>query len=178
MRKKLKNFMLITGPHSEDKLLSLHSYCRRQEGKNGKCVSGTVRTNTESKINHIDKNLKDFAIFNENKYRCLALKGSKIKHYIPSTTQCIGKSIHFQTMDITKYLMYSADLLIWAPLVALAHIRTIFSFWTGIGKHFIGNALCSSDDSVMLIHVLYFFMINSVLYKPLGRKSRGVRSGE
>jgi len=37
------------------------------------------------------------------------------------------------------------------------HIRTIFNASPGIGKYFIGNALCSSDDSVtQLIHILQF----------------------
>jgi len=48
------------------------------------------------------------------------------------------------------------------------HIKTIFSFCTGTGKHFIGNALCSSDDSVMkLIHILHFLATNIVFYQPL-----------
>jgi hypothetical protein len=46
-----------------------------------------------------------------------------------------------------------------------AHIKSIFSLWTGVGKHFIVNALCSSGDSVtQLIHILTFFTINNFLY--------------
>jgi hypothetical protein len=42
------------------------------------------------------------------------------------------------------------------------HIKTIFSFSQGTGKHFIGNALSSSDGSVkQLIHALHFFTIVS-----------------
>jgi hypothetical protein len=46
------------------------------------------------------------------------------------------------------------------------HIQTVFSFWTGTNKHFIGNALCSSDGSVTrLIHILHLVTIISVFYK-------------
>jgi hypothetical protein len=47
------------------------------------------------------------------------------------------------------------------------HIKMILSFWTGTGKHFIGNVLCSSDDSVtQLIHILHVIAINIVFYIP------------
>jgi hypothetical protein len=47
----------------------------------------------------------------------------------------------------------------------------IFSVLSGIGKYFIGHALCNSDDSVMqLVHILHFFMINSFLFKPSEKK--------
>jgi hypothetical protein len=46
------------------------------------------------------------------------------------------------------------------------HITTC-SLSPGTGKNFIGNALCSSDDSVtQLSHILHFFTINTVFYKP------------
>jgi len=52
------------------------------------------------------------------------------------------------------------------------HIQTIFNFSPGVGVHFIGNALCSSDVSVeQLIHILHFFSINSVLFKPPEKKN-------
>jgi hypothetical protein len=59
------------------------------------------------------------------------------------------------------------------------HIKTIFSFWTGTGKHFIGNALCSSDDSVMqLTHILKNFTVNMFKKnKENIQTSRGVKSG-
>jgi hypothetical protein len=45
----------------------------------------------------------------------------------------------------------------------MTHIKMIFSFWTGIGRNFIGNGLCSCDDSVVqLICILCFFTIRSV----------------
>jgi hypothetical protein len=44
------------------------------------------------------------------------------------------------------------------------HIKTIFSFWTGDVRNFIGNALCISNDSVtQLIHTVYFSIIISVV---------------
>jgi hypothetical protein len=46
------------------------------------------------------------------------------------------------------------------------YIKTIFSFWSYIGKNFVGNALYSSDDSVRhLIQILHFFAINIVFNK-------------
>jgi hypothetical protein len=52
------------------------------------------------------------------------------------------------------------------------HIKTIFSFSPGTGMRLIGNAFCSSDDSVtQLIHILHFFTINIVFYNTLKSKS-------
>jgi hypothetical protein len=48
----------------------------------------------------------------------------------------------------------------------MTHIKIIFSSLPGIGKHFIGNILCTSDNSVtQLIHILHFSTINNVFYK-------------
>jgi hypothetical protein len=48
------------------------------------------------------------------------------------------------------------------------HFKTMFSFWPGTDKHFIGNALCCSDGSVtQLLHSLHFFTINNVFQKKL-----------
>jgi hypothetical protein len=55
------------------------------------------------------------------------------------------KSLHFQTPDITKFLMYSANLNM-NTTGDTTHTRMIFNFWPGIGKHFIVNVLCNSDD--------------------------------
>jgi len=41
--------------------------------------------------------------------------------------------------------MYSVDLNI-GTISGMTHMKMIFNFLTGTGKHFIGNALCSSDD--------------------------------
>jgi hypothetical protein len=55
-------------------------------------------------------------------------------------------------MKLTEFLLFSLELSV-VTIGGTTHIKTIFSFSPGIGKHFIGNALCSSDDSVTgLIH--------------------------
>jgi hypothetical protein len=52
------------------------------------------------------------------------------------------------------------------------------SFSPGIGKHFIGNTLCTSDDSVAeFIYVLHIVMISRVFYKCPEKKSKQVKSG-
>jgi hypothetical protein len=46
------------------------------------------------------------------------------------------------------------------------HIQTIFSFWLGTGKHFLGKALCSSENFVMqLSQILHSFAANNVFYE-------------
>jgi len=58
------------------------------------------------------------------------------------------------------------------------HIKTIFSFLPKIENHFIGNVLCSCDDSVTeLFNILDFSTINIVLYKPQKKDFRGVKWG-
>jgi len=58
-------------------------------------------------------------------------------------------------------------------------IKTVFSFLPGIGRHIIGNTFCNSDNFVMhIIHILHFFMINSVLYKPQEEKNQRINPGE
>jgi len=60
--------------------------------------------------------------------------------------------------------MFSVDLNM-APLVE-RHTSRLYCFLPGIGKHFIGNALCSSDDYVtQFIHIFRFFAINNIFYK-------------
>jgi hypothetical protein len=67
--------------------------------------------------------------------------------------------------------MRSVDLNI-GTISGTTHIKTVFSFWPGIGKHFTGNALWISDNSVMqLIHILLFYMVSRVLYKPPEKNS-------
>jgi len=73
--------------------------------------------------------------------------------------------MHFQTLDPTKFLMCSADLNM-GTISGTTRIKTIFSFWTGIGKHFIGNALCRSADSVMqLSHTFHILTISNAFHK-------------
>jgi hypothetical protein len=51
-------------------------------------------------------------------------------------------------------------------ITGTTHIKTMFSASPGTGKHFIGNAPCSSDDSVtQQNYSLCFFTINNSLYK-------------
>jgi hypothetical protein len=60
--------------------------------------------------------------------------------------------------------MCSADLNM-GTISGTTHIKTIFSFSPGKGKHFIRNALCSSDDYVIqLSHILHFSSTNYVFY--------------
>jgi len=77
----------------------------------------------------------------------------------------LEKLIHFQTLDLTKFLICSLDLHM-CTFSGTTHIKMIFSFFPGIGNHFIGSTVCSSADSAMqLIHILHFFTVNSVFYK-------------
>jgi hypothetical protein len=74
-----------------------------------------------------------------------ALNGNAIKYYISSTIKCIGEIDTF--LDLSKFLMCSLELM--ETISDTIHIKMMFSFSPAIGKHFIGNALCSSDGSVM-----------------------------
>jgi len=88
------------------------------------------------------------------------------------------KPIHFQTLDLTKFLTCSVGLNM-VTISDKTHIKTIYSLSSGICKYFIGNALCSSDDSVThLIHILDFATVNYAFYKPPEEKYRKVKSGE
>jgi hypothetical protein len=65
----------------------------------------------------------------------------------------LEKTIQFQTFDLTKFCMSSEDLNI-GIISGTTHIKMIVIFSPAIGKHFIANALCRCDDSVMwLIHI-------------------------
>jgi hypothetical protein len=48
------------------------------------------------------------------------------------------------------------------------HIRTVFSFSPGIGRHFTGNELCSSDDSfnTTLSHLVLIYDKQCLLLIP------------
>jgi len=64
---------------------------------------------------------------------------------------------------------------------SMTHIKMTFSSLPGTGKHFTGNTICSSDDSVMqLICVLHFFTTNKTMSftNPQKKKSRGDTAGE
>jgi hypothetical protein len=65
--------------------------------------------------------------------------------------------------------MFSDDNMVF--ISGTTHIKTIFSFLSGTGKHFIGNALSSSKDSVtQLFHIMHFLMINNAFYNPQKKK--------
>jgi hypothetical protein len=84
---------------------------------------------------------------------------------IYSFIKCIGEIGTFSNTGPHKvpYVLSRAR---YSTISGTTHIKTIFSFSPGTGKHFIGNALCHSDDSVtQLIHILHFFTIN-VFNKP------------
>jgi len=73
----------------------------------------------------------------------------------------------FQTLDHTKFLLCLVYLSM-GTVSGMTHIKTIFSFLSDIGKHFIDNMVCNSDDSMMQLTCIlpFFFTMNRVLYKP------------
>jgi hypothetical protein len=53
------------------------------------------------------------------------------------------------------------------------HIKMTFSVFPGTGKHFVGNAVCSSNNSPpQLIHILQFFTISIVFHNPPNPKMK------
>jgi hypothetical protein len=105
------------------------------------------------------------------------LNVNKIKRYIPSTIKFNGKIDIFSTLNLIKFLVCSEDLNR-GTICDMTYIKKIFSSSPDTAKHFTGNKICSSDDSVMqLIHILHFFTINNVFYKPfLPPKGKNQRS--
>jgi hypothetical protein len=78
--------------------------------------------------------------------------------------------MYFQTLDLIKFLMCPVYLNM-GTISGMTHIKMTFSLSPGTDKHFIGNSLCSSENSVMqFIHILYIFTINNVFYKLLEEK--------
>jgi len=76
--------------------------------------------------------------------RCVVWSGNKTKH-ISSTIKCIGEIDKFSntwphkvSCVLTNFSMGSIS--------DTTHIKVIFCFLPGVGKHFIGNTHCSSDD--------------------------------
>jgi hypothetical protein len=85
---------------------------------------------------------------------------------ISPTIKCIGNIDTFSNIGPHEVL-YVLSRSQYGAISDTTHIKTIFSFWTSIGKHFIGNAGCSSDDSLTkLIHILHFCIINNIPCKP------------
>jgi len=101
--------------------------------------------------------------------RCPVLNGNKVKHDVSCNKKsALEKSIHFESLDLTEFLMSLVDLNM-DIIDGLTYIKMILIFSPGIGKHFNGNTACSCDDSAtLIIHILYFFMVNSVCYKSKG----------
>jgi hypothetical protein len=73
----------------------------------------------------------------------------------------------------SQNLLCAQIFLFMGTISGTTHIKTMFSFSPGTGKHFINNAPGSSDGSVtQLIHVL-LYTNKSLLTKPQKKKSRG-----
>jgi hypothetical protein len=78
-------------------------------------------------------------------------------------------------MDFTKPLTCTVDLIV-GTMSGITHIKTIFSFLPGTGKHVTGNTLCSSNDCHATHSYLALFHDNA-FYKILEEKSKEVKSG-
>jgi hypothetical protein len=83
-------------------------------------------------------------------YRFPALNDNKIKHCTHSTIKCIGEMDTFSNTGPHKapYVLSTSQS---DTISGTTHFKTIYSSWTGTHEHFIGNALCSFDDSVTQI---------------------------
>jgi hypothetical protein len=108
-----------------------------------------------------------------------ALNGNKIKHYTSSTIKYSREIDIFSNTGPHK-VPYVLSRCQYGTISGTSHIKTICSFWQGImGKHLIGNALCSSDDSVrQLIHISLFFTRNNAFYKPPEKNPEELKSEE
>jgi hypothetical protein len=72
----------------------------------------------------------------------------------------------FPTLELTEFLMCSVCLTM-VIIIGTTQFKTIFNFSRDIGKDFISNALCSSDDSVTQItNILHIFTTDNVFHKP------------
>jgi hypothetical protein len=82
-----------------------------------------------------------------------SLKWGKTKHIFLQPYSVLEKATDVQTLYVTKFLLCSVDLNT-DTIRGRTSIKTIFSFSPSTGKHFIGNELSSSDDSVtQVIHI-------------------------
>jgi hypothetical protein len=78
----------------------------------------------------------------------------------------LEESKHFQTLYLTNLLTCSAHLSM-GTISGTTHIKMIFKFLPGIGKHFITNEIWNSDNSVtQLIHILYFVVVKRKIPSP------------
>jgi hypothetical protein len=87
------------------------------------------------------------------------------------TVTCYWKRIDTFSSTVPHKVSYVLSRSQYGTIIGTSHIKTIVSFLTGIGKRFFVKALCSSDVSVtQLIHILCFFTINVIFYKPREEK--------
>jgi hypothetical protein len=110
------------------------------------------------------KHRDDFTFtFYIGEYRRPALNDSKTNHHQSSAIKCTGEINIFLRSGPRMFLMCSVDVNM-AIFSGPVHIKTIFSLWTGVDKHFIGNALCSADGC----HVTntHFLKVNSAFTNP------------
>jgi len=78
--------------------------------------------------------------------------------------------MYFQTLDLIKFLMCPVYLNM-GTISGMTHIKMIFSFLPGIGKHFIGNSLCSSGDCHIAHSYFAFFHSKQCLLQTPRRKN-------
>jgi hypothetical protein len=72
----------------------------------------------------------------------------------------LEKSIHFQILDLTKFLMCSVDINM-GIISGTTHIKMIFNSLPATGKEFTVNALCSSNlENVEAKEWVPFFLFN------------------
>jgi hypothetical protein len=83
----------------------------------------------------------------------------------------LGEIDTFQALVLIKFLICSVGLNM-DTITGTTDMKMIFSFSPVTGSHFIGNALCSSDDSVtQLLHILQLCMIKKCLLQTTRRKN-------
>jgi len=86
--------------------------------------------------------------------------------------------IHFQTLDLTQLIMCSVDPNM-GNINGTSHIKTVFNFSPGTGKHFIVKSLFSSGDSVtQFITMLHILTMNLSFKYSQKEKSRGANCGK
>jgi len=73
----------------------------------------------------------------------------------------LEKSIHFQTLDLTKCIFFFLDPNM-CTISGTKHTKTIFSSCPGIVKHSMGK---SDDFFTQLVYIFSLFTISNVFYK-------------
>jgi hypothetical protein len=80
-------------------------------------------------------------------------------------------------LNVTKFLMCSVHLNV-VTTSGTTHIKTLFSFSPGTGRHFTGNALCNSADCYANHSHSALLRDKQSHVQTLDEKSRGVKSEE